>query len=144
MECRAPLTSAEWASYYDLRWRILRKPWDQPQGSERDEYEADAVHACVVGRDGNVLGVGRLHCLSENFAQIRYMAVEESQRGMGIGRKILEYLENEAHRLLIKRIVLNARETSIPFYEHCGYAVTGPAHTLFGKIPHAVMVKYLD
>ena len=141
--CRAPQSEEEWAAYYDLRWRVLRQPWNQPPGSERDSFEDAAVHACVFGPDNQVLGVGRLHRLDENSLQIRYMAVEESHRGKGVGRCILTYLENEARRNNIMNIVLNARESSIPFYERCGYTVSGQAHVLFGEIPHAVMEKYL-
>lgn len=28
--------------YYYLRWKVLRKPWNQPIGSEKDELEKTA------------------------------------------------------------------------------------------------------
>ena len=32
-----PRTTQEWESYFDLRWRVLREPWGQARGSERDD-----------------------------------------------------------------------------------------------------------
>ena len=49
MEIRSPETEQEFAAYYELRWRVLRKPWGQPSGSERDELDAAATH--VAGYD---------------------------------------------------------------------------------------------
>ncbi len=35
IEIRSPKTELEWVNYYDLRYRILRQPWNQPIGSEK-------------------------------------------------------------------------------------------------------------
>ena len=45
--------------YYDLRWRILRAPWKQPRGSEKDILEEDSYHLMVVDAKQRVIGVGR-------------------------------------------------------------------------------------
>ncbi|MEJ2362384.1 MAG: thioesterase, partial [Gammaproteobacteria bacterium] len=37
---KSPQTKQEWQAYFDLRWRILRAPWQQARGSERDDLEA--------------------------------------------------------------------------------------------------------
>ena len=37
VEIRSPKTTDEWQEYYDLRYRVLRQPWNQPRGSERNE-----------------------------------------------------------------------------------------------------------
>ena len=72
----SPHSEKQWQIYYNLRWNVLRRPWGQPKGSERDELEGCAIHllACV---NGHAAGVGRIHSLSEDVARIRYMAVEE-------------------------------------------------------------------
>ncbi len=38
-----PLTKEEFKKYYDLRWKVLRKPWKQPKGSEKDEREKESI-----------------------------------------------------------------------------------------------------
>ena len=39
MKLRPPETAEEFDAYYNLRWMVLRAPWNQPTGSEKDEYE---------------------------------------------------------------------------------------------------------
>lgn len=140
---RSPQTPHELQQYYDLRWRILRAPWQQPQGSERDEYDAGAIHAMAIDCDGNVIGVARLHQFAIATAQIRYMAVEKEMRKRGIGKALLDYLEEQARQIGIHVIELNAREQCIGFYSKQGYITTGPGPILYGEIRHQKMQKQL-
>ena len=47
-----PQTAAELESYYQLRWELLRKPFNLPIGSERDEYDTVAIHRLMLAEDG--------------------------------------------------------------------------------------------
>ena len=69
------------------------------------------------------------------------MAVDEGFAGRGLGGKILQELERRAAAAGARRIVLNARKNAVPFYLKHGYAVTGPADTLYGVIEHFRMAK---
>lgn len=139
-----PETPEEWEEYFDLRWRILRAPWDQPRGSEKDEFDDVADHVAVWDEERRLLGVGRLHLNNEKEAQIRYMATEEDSRGLGIGRVIIEKLEQLARARGVERIVLNARDNVVGFYQHFGYSIIGLGPTMFGKIKHLKMEKKLE
>jgi predicted GNAT family N-acyltransferase len=143
MQVRAPQTDDEFARYYDLRWQILRAPWGQPRGSERDALEPTADHAAIFDERGAVLAVGRLHLNSPAEAQIRYMAVANAARGQGLGRQIVEHLEAAARQRGASVIVLNAREAVAAFYQRLGYEVIGPGPTMFGAIAHVRMQKRL-
>lgn len=138
-----PTTEAEWAAYFDLRWRVLRKPWDQPRGSERDELDPAAYHVMIQAPDGTTVAVGRLHLNSPEEAQVRYMAVDDSWQDQGLGGQILTGLERHARAISVKRIVLNARDKAQRFYERHGYRVIGPAPTLFEDVRHFKMLKEL-
>jgi GNAT superfamily N-acetyltransferase len=138
-----PVTAEDLSHYYGLRWRILRKPWAQPPGSERDEFEDRSIHLMVRGPDGTPLGVARLHFSTARRAHVRYMAVEERHRGRGIGTWLLRALEERARIAGATVIVLNARESAAGFYRRHGYRKLGPAHTLFGTIRHIRMQKRL-
>lgn len=138
-----PQTKEELANYYFLRWQLLRQPWDQPLGSEQDLDESHAIHAMVTDKRGHVVGVGRLHQVDEQTGQIRYMAVTEAHRGLGIGTAILTYLENRARALHLSKLVLNARDTSLPFYLRQGYRVVARGHTLYNSIHHQILNKSL-
>ena len=144
MRIYEPKTKADFDKYYDLRWRILRKPWNQPEGSEKDELEGESIHIAVAERDRIPIGVGRLHFNSHEEAQIRYMAVEEGLRSKGAGSLVLEELEKKAKRKGAEYAVLNARENAVGFYEKHGYEVIGKSHTLFGSVRHFRMRKYLS
>ena len=143
MQIGRPQSAEDFERYYDLRWRMLRQPWDQPRGSERDEFEDTAEHVWICDRNQEPVGVGRLHLITPNEAQIRYMATVPAVRGRGVGRALLRELEHIAHAKGVQRIVLNAREPVAGFYEKMGYTVTGQGHTLFGVIPHVRMEKAL-
>lgn len=141
-QIRAPASAPEWAAYYDLRWRILRAPWGQPRGSERDEAESEAIHRACFEPEGLPRAVGRLHFNGPDEAQVRFMAVDPAWRGRGWGGKILRELEQEARRRGACRIVLNARAEAARFYGRHGYREVGPAPALFG-IPHLRMQKLI-
>jgi len=139
---REPRSAADFASYYDLRWRILREPWTQSKETARDEHEDAALH--LTAWAGEILaGVGRLHFNSAEEGQIRYMAVDPQFLRQGVGSAILRALEARASEAGTRRIVLNARESAVPFYRRHGYCLTGPSATLFGSIDHWFMTKEL-
>ncbi|MBY0502316.1 MAG: GNAT family N-acetyltransferase [Bryobacteraceae bacterium] len=140
LEVRELEGAEAFATYYDLRWRVLREPWAQLRESERDEHEADAIHlGCWLS--GRLIGVGRLHFNSAEEAQIRYMAVEPGFAGRGVGGTLLRELERRAAESGAARVVLDARESANGFYEKHGYRILGFAGLLFDQIPHWKMAK---
>ena len=143
MTPRPPNNDAEWESYYDLRWRVLRAPWGQPRGGDADEGMQKTVHAMIADDAGRAIAVGRLLFKSPTEAQVRSMATEEDMRGQGLGRRVMEYLEQAARAEGVTTIFLNAREDVVPFYATLGYEVTGDAPTLFDVIRHKAMRKQL-
>jgi predicted GNAT family N-acyltransferase len=143
MELIEPASSAEFKQYYQLRWKILRAPWGQPRGSERDALDATSTHVMILGAGKEALGVGRLHFNSIAEAQIRFMAVDLGQQRRGIGTLIVKTLETRGAALGATRIVLDARETALGFYCKQGYITAGPGHMLFDRIAHVKMSKIL-
>jgi GNAT superfamily N-acetyltransferase len=136
-----PSSPDELEKYYRLRWKILRAPWNQPPGSERDPLDDCSTHIMAVNSARQPLGVGRLHFNSIGEGQIRYMAVAAGHQRHGIGSLILENLEARARLMGATTIVMDARETAIGFYTKRGYEPTGAGHTLFGQIAHVQMCK---
>ena len=138
---KQPETEKEFEAYYDLRWRILREPWQQPKDSEKDELENKSFHIMACDENNNIIGVGRLHFNNETEAQIRYMAVAPEYINQGIGALILEALEEKARQQQCKTIVLDARENSVVFYKKKNYKLLEKSHLLFGSIQHFKMQK---
>ena len=135
-----PDTPAQWQAYYALRYQVLRAPWQQPPGSERDDAEDIASHRMIISADGEALAVGRIQPLDHGRAQIRYMAVHAN--GQGLGQCIVAALEAQALAWRCQQIVLNARETAEGFYHKLGYIAGDPQAALFG-IPHRQMRKQI-
>ena len=132
----------EFMQYFALRYRLLRQPWGEPEGSEKDDIEDQCFH--VIAKDGeSVIGVGRLQFNSAEEAQIRYMAVDTACERRGIGRQIVAALEKHASAQGRHSMVLDAREPAVGFYRRLGYTVTGPSYLLFGEIQHYAMRKQL-
>ena len=141
MEIRSPKSESEFEAYYELRWRVLRMPWGQPSGSERDELDAAATHVAGFDEVKRLVCVGRLHAVETGVGQVRYMAVEESLRGLGLGQAVLDELERLAKRQGISVIVLDARESAVGFYRRNGYEAVGEGHVLFDEVRHSKMKK---
>lgn len=143
LSVRQPETPSEWESYFDLRYRILRKPWNQPLGSERNEGDTNALHyACFS--ENTIIAVGRLDRVDEQCCQLRFFAVENNLQGKGIGKTLMNHIEKSAFQLGYKSMMLHARENAIAFYEKLGFQIVAPSHTLFGVIKHVEMQKSLQ
>lgn len=138
-----PRTAEDLESIFDLRYEVLRKPWNQPRGSEKDLLENDAIQAMMLDEAGKTIAAGRLQMNSVTEAQVRYMCVKLSNQKLGLGTYILEYLEHEAKIRNAETIVLNARKEVSTFYIKFGYIKIAEAPTLFGSIEHIKMQKIL-
>lgn len=139
----APQTKADFDSYYQLRYDVLRKPWGQPENTTRDEWEKESIHVMMIDESDEVVAVGRLQFISEDVGQIRSMAVREEFRKFGLGTQILKHLEKEAVAKKYKTLILDARNYAVDFYLKNGYKVDGDSYLLFGVIPHFKMSKTL-
>lgn len=140
MEIIRPQQPAEWEAYYDLRYRVLRAPWQQAKGSEILEDEDQAEHAMLL-LDGVCVAVARLHAPQPTCAQVRCVAVDPAHQGKGLGKALMLYLERIAQEKGYQEIVLEARENALPFYLSLGYHIEKPSYLLFGAIQHFTMRK---
>ena len=142
IEILQPKNQVDIEKYYDLRWRILREPWKQPRGSEKDPLEEESIHlmACM---NKKIVAVGRLHLNSGVEAQIRYMAVELDFQNRGIGTLLLRELEKIAKNKGAHHVILNGRDVSLQFYQKNVYKILNKSHTIFGSIEHWKMRKDL-
>ena len=126
----------------DLRYEVLRKPWDKPKNTATDELEERAVNAYIALND-EVIACGRLQNNGNGIGQIRYMAVSSKFQGKGLGKLILKRLEEEAQNLKLDTIELQARDNALEFYKACGYQVKEKSFCLWDIIQHFLMVKSL-
>lgn len=142
MEIRTPDSPAEWDAYYDLRYRILREPLGKERGSERNEGDDMGIHFALY--DNNVVkAIARLDKVSPTVCQVRFVAVEKSLQGSGLGKKIMAAVEARGKSDGYQKLILHARDYALPFYEKLGYTLLGPSYKLFDVLQHYEMEKYL-
>lgn len=139
---RQPLSKEDFDLMYDLRWRVLRKLWNQPRDSEKDDIENES-HPFIVTLNNKFVATARFHKNSEKEGQIRYLAVEKEYRNKRIASKLIRYIEGFAISLGIHNIKLNARKTAKDFFEKLDYKIIGEGPLLFNEIEHYVMDKKL-
>ena len=137
-----PSSTDEINQYYQIRFNELRKPWNQPIGSEKDLIEEDCVHRMIKFGDDYV-GVARLQYNTKLEAQIRYMAIKQKYQMKGLGKILIIDLENIAKENNIKEMILQSRELAVPFYLSLDYKIVKKTHLLFNEIQHFLMRKYL-
>ena len=137
---RSPKNKDEFEKYLYFRWEVLRKPLEMSFDSNTDGNEEIAEHA-VIYHENKIIGCGRLH-YENGVGQIRYMAVDENYRNLGLGAKILDYLEGIAKEKSLKKIFLNARNNAMNLYIRNGYK---PIRKYISptNIPHTRMEKVL-
>ena len=93
----------------------------------------DLVRVFVAECEGSVVGLATVHArITINhvhpLAQLTLLVVDETRRGQGAGRALVERVERFARELGCRRIVVTTalhRAGAHAFYERLGYAHTG-------------------
>lgn len=124
----------------DLRYDILRKPWSQPKETSTDGMEETAINA-FIEENGKIIACGRLQDNGQGAGQIRYMAVDANYQGKGLGKLIVTKLEEEALKINLRTIELQARDNAVEFYKSQGYFVKEMSFKLWDIIQHYLMTK---
>jgi amino-acid N-acetyltransferase len=88
---------------------------------KRDDDEiATNIRSYVIAiNDDKIIGVGALHIYSTNLAEIRSLAVDKNYQKKGIGKKIIQALENEAKQLGINQLLTLTYQKE--FFEKIGF-----------------------
>ncbi|MGJ8681575.1 YiiD C-terminal domain-containing protein [Paraglaciecola sp.] len=138
-----PTSEQDFVDYFDFRWKMLRKPWKAPQGSEKDEYEQVSQHRMIRDSLGYVVAVGRVHMNSAEEAQVRHIAVAKDYQGKGLAKMLLASLESVARSEGAVRMVTNSTELSIPFFKSTGFECDSATPNELDKQHRQQMVKKL-
>jgi N-acetylglutamate synthase-like GNAT family acetyltransferase len=126
----------------DLRYAVLRQPWNKPKDTATDDLETSSINA-YIEQDEEVIACGRLQDNGSGLGQIRYMAVHPNYQGKGLGKLIVAKLEEEAKAIGLISIELQARENALEFYKSQGYEVKETSFKLWDIIQHYLMTKEL-
>ncbi len=109
-----------------------------PVSIERDAFDAVSRHAVLRAPDDEVIATGRL--LPDGH--IGRMAVAAAHRGSGLGSRVLSALMDEAARLGMAEVCLNAQTHACAFYRRHGFIEDGEVFMEAG-LPHVSMRRVL-
>jgi len=99
----------------------------------------------VYEEKGKILGCARLAIAWNDLAEVASLAVDSRQRGKGIGRKLVEALEEKAKKLHIKRLF--SLSYQVGFFTKCGYREIDRndlPHKVFGECLNCPKVNCCD
>ena len=120
----------------DLVKRSARKAWKNwiPESEilristitlspEKLKERARKGHFYVMLIEGKIVGIGSIlpHELFDGDYRIRNVFIDPLFSGMGLGQKLLNFLERDEFGLAAKRIEVSATLPAIPFYIKSGY-----------------------
>lgn len=125
-----------------LRDEVLRRPLGRRIADDDLSGDVEALHIAAFAAE-RLVGTLLLKPKSEGVLQMKQVAVDESLRGMSVGRKLVEYAEQLATKQGCTEIMLHAREVAVIFYEKLGYARAGERFEEMG-IPHYAMRKKVN
>jgi ribosomal protein S18 acetylase RimI-like enzyme len=140
IEIRSPKTDQEWLDYYDLRYRVLRKPLNKPRGSEKNEGDSFGEHFALY--ENQVLkAIARLDTVEPKISQVRFVAVDSEIQGKGYGKLLMEAVEEKAFQNGSAKMILHARDYAVKFYKKLNYNLIGESYKLFNVLQHYLMEK---
>lgn len=133
--------SIEYKKSVLLRDKILREPLGLYY---TDDYLLQDKGQIILGgyEEKIIQAVLLLKIVNTETIKMRQVAVKKNRQGKGVGKELVIFAENIAKDRDFKRIELNSRETSIPFYEKMGYKCIGETFEEI-SIPHRKMFKNL-
>lgn len=103
---------------------------DRPPAPLERDY-TDVIRAGSVWVAGDpVVAVISLTPTDNGALLVENVAVHPSAQGAGLGRLLMEFVEEHAARLKLERVTLYTNEAmteNVAIYEHLGYVVTGRA-----------------
>ena len=138
-------TTAALEQCHALRFAVFVEEQHVPARLEWDGLDEEAEHFLV--HDANTrpprpLGTARFRVVA-GVGKAERVAVLETARGRGLGRRLMDAIAARARELGLSTIRLNAQVAVIPFYERLGYRAEGDVFVEAG-IDHRAMTRSLS
>ena len=133
---------------FTLVKEIRRAVFVESQGADEsavfDDLDTndDTRFALVMKDETHAVATGRITRCEENY-KLGRIAVLESERGCGTGKKLVNALCREAKECGAREIFVDAQLHAVPFYEKLGFTPTGEKEKYDIGILHLPMRKEL-
>ena len=141
---RPPATKDDFKAYYALRYRVLRQPWGQARGTEKDDYEPLCEHLMAVDdQTGEVVGVIKWMERDPGVAWLSHLAIAPERQKQGIGRLLVQAVEDAARKKGCRVIGAHSHLNSTDYFEKQGFRVVGLPDHYFSTVQVVWMEKEL-
>ena len=132
-----------YAAAVALRYEVLRVPLRLNFTKQQLDSEATDHHFVAINEQKKVVATLLLsQTETENCLKMRQVAVQTAVQSTGVGSLLVAYAETWAKNQNHTQMVLNARETAIPFYLKNGYVARSEPFLEVGLV-HKKMEKQL-
>ena len=131
----------EYETSIDLRNEVFRKPWGL---NIRDEDLTGDQNMDMFGayKDGMMIATIFLTEDDKEHARIKSVAIFHEYRGKGLGKYLMDYVEDIAKKRGYKKVNLMGRVSVEVFYHKLGYKTISEPYD-YNTISHIDMVKEL-
>lgn len=136
-------TEDELKEAFAIRKEVFIDEQGTPDDEEYDAFdnlEADCTHILIY-QDGKAVGTGRIRTV-EGTGKLERICIREPFRKGGVGRHIIQELEDIASEQGLSRVKLHGQTHAEGFYHKLGY-VSEPEIFYEAGIPHKLMKKEL-
>ncbi len=118
-----------------IRNQVFIKEQNVPEDMEWDEFDSNASHFLAL-ENNQAIACARL----KTDGQIGRMAVLPEYRNKGTGKKLLQFVLQEATAQNLGMVYLHAQLSALDFYEKQGFTARGDVF-YEANIPHREMLK---
>ncbi|MGE7623046.1 GNAT family N-acetyltransferase [Viridibacillus sp. NPDC096237] len=142
MKAHKITTQEELQKAFDIRVKVFVEEQKVPAEEELDQFDhldGECQHVLITNHDGQAVGTGRVR-LVEGVGKIQRVAILEEYRKHGLGRIIIQALEDIAKELGAAKVKLDGQVQAQGFYEKLGYHVASDIF-LDAGIEHVLMIK---
>ena len=143
MDAKRIVTDSDLEKAFHIRKEVFVKEQGVPLADEFDEFDklyGQCDHVLVY-YDEQAVGTGRVRVV-DGLGKLERICILKSYRKYGLGKKIIQTLEEIAKEKGIAKVKLHGQTHAEEFYKKLGYMTSSDVFTEDG-IPHILMVKEL-
>ena len=126
----------------EVRKYVLGKPLGIPFDERFTGDDKDAVLHAVVTWQGEVVSTAMLVRVDDDMVKMRQVATAVDMQGLGLGSRLMRYLEGYAAGKGYKRMRVPAQRAAETFYHKLGY-LSNPEET-YDEVGVAHIMMYRD
>lgn len=122
-----------------IRKKVFVNEQKVPFEEEIDQFEDVSTHFLVFDDNNKPIATSRMRKV-EDIVKIERVCILQEYRKLGIGKKLMEFMEKVAIKNQFKVISLHAQIKALNFYKNLGYKVCSEIF-LDAGIKHCKMEK---